>query len=245
MAGTEIAGRLFDRSEGVRGDAFCEVDSVFSWHRRPADVNLWNMGVLQPVKRYTPQEYYALERVAEYKSDYYDGEIFAMAGGTTRHSVIVINIGGELRQRLKGNPCAPYESNQRLKVLETGLRIYPEVSVYCGPLEYDEEDLFKETATNPTIVFEVLSPGTESYDRGFKSANYRRIASLKAYILVSQDAPHVEVYERQSDKLWLLREESKLDAEVELPGLGIALPLSEIYDRVEFPPPSIPQPPKE
>jgi Uma2 family endonuclease len=192
------------------------------------------MGLPDPAKRYTPEEYYRLERDASIKSDYYDGEMFDTVGGATRHSLIVMNIGGELRQRLKGNPCAPYDSNQRLKITATGLRVYPDVSVYCGPLEYDEEDANAETATNPIVLFEVLSPSTEVYDRGFKAENYRRIASLRAYVLVSQEKPHLEVYERQADNSWLLREENRLDAAVNLPPTNVILPLAEIYDRVEF-----------
>ncbi len=192
------------------------------------------MGLAQPIKRYTPEEYYRLEHDAEYKSDYYNGEIFAMAGGSSRHSLIVMNIGGELRQRLKGNPCAPYESNQRLKIKPTGLRAYPDVSIYCGHMEYDEDDPGSETATNPTILFEVLSRSTEAYDRGFKAENFRMIPSLRAYVLVSQDKPHVEVYERQADNSWVLREENRLEAAVQLPGIAVSLPLAEIYDRVNF-----------
>ena len=204
-----------------------------------------SMGLPKSVKRYTPQEYYALEREAEYRSDYYDGEIFAMAVGTTTHALIVLNIGGEIRQRLKGNPCAAYDSNQRLKVLATGLRCYPDVSVYCGKMEYDPEDSQRDTATNPTILFEVLSESTEKYDRGMKPLNYRRIKSLKAYVLISQDQPLVEVFERQQNNTWLLREESRLDASVNLPGAEIALPLAEIYDRVVFPPVKETPPPAE
>lgn len=205
------------------------------------------MTLPQPVKRFTPEEYYLLEREASYKSDYYDGEIFAMAGGSSRHSLIVMNIVGELRQQLKGKPCAPYESNQRLKIKATGLRVYPDVSVYCSPLEYDEHDVASETATNPTVLFEVLSPSTEGYDRGFKSENYRLISSLQAYILVSQETPHIEVFERQRDESWLLREEKQLSAAVQIAGISVNLPLAEIYDRIEFtasgkpPRPTIPQ----
>src|SRR4051794_35245398 len=126
----------------------------------------------QPVKRFTPAEYYALEREADYKSDYYRGEIFAMAGGSAGHSLITANIGGEVRQRLKGKPCRAYESNLRLGVLATGLRCYPDLSIYCGPLQFDPEDKSGETATNPTLLFEVLSKSTEGYDRGAKAENY-------------------------------------------------------------------------
>ncbi len=200
------------------------------------------MGLPTPIKRYTPQEYYALERAAEYRSDYYNGEIFAMAGGTSRHSDIMVNICGELRNRLRGRPCRPKESNQRLKVVATGLRFYPDVSVFCGPLVYDTEDLdMPETAVNPTMIFEVLSRSTESYDRGFKSENFRMIVSLKAYVLVAQDKPHVEMYERQADDHWLFSEVKGLDGNLELPAIGISLPMTEIYDGVEFK--EVPRPP--
>jgi Uma2 family endonuclease len=194
------------------------------------------MSVPHEIRRYTPQEYYALERAAAYKSDYYKGEIFAMSGGSSRHSLIAVNIAGELRQRLKGKPCAAYESNQRLKVKATGLRTYPDVSVYCGPLEYDPEDSQKETATNPTLLFEVLSPTTEAYDRGLKAENYRRVDTLHAYVLVSQDSPHVEVFERQTDGSWRFDEVRGIDASLTLAAIGVTLPVVEIYDRVEFGP---------
>lgn len=195
------------------------------------------MGLPQEKRSYTPEEYFRLEREAPYKSDYYNGEIFAMAGGTSRHSLIVMNIGGELRQRLKGAPCAAYESNQRLTIKSSGLRVYPDVSIYCGPLEYDELDTQSETATNPTVLFEVLSPSTEAYDRGLKSESYRQIVTLQAYVMISQDKPHVEIYERRPDGLWLLRDENGLNAVLKLTAVSVLLPLAEIYDRIEFLPP--------
>jgi Uma2 family endonuclease len=200
------------------------------------------MGLPQPVKRFTPAEYYRLEREAQYKSDYYDGEIFAMSGGTSKHSLICTNISGELRHRLKGKPCVAYESNLRLRIKATGLRTYPDVSVYCGALEHDDEDSGGETVTNPTVLFEVLSKTTEGYDRGFKAENYRQIESLRAYLLVSQNSAHVETYERQPDGSWLLREARGLNAMLAIPAIGIELPLAEIYDRVDF---STPAPPEE
>jgi Uma2 family endonuclease len=195
------------------------------------------MAIPKTVKRYTPQEYYALERLADYKSDYYQGEIFAMAGGTARHSLITMNIGREVGNRLKGKPCRAYESNLRMAVLATGLRTYPDVSVYCGPLIFDKADDGVETAVNPTVLFEVLSKSTEAYDRGLKSENYRRVESLRAYVLVSQDAPHAEIYERQTGGSWLLREVNTVGAALSIPALEIDLPLAEVYDGVEFPPP--------
>jgi Uma2 family endonuclease len=192
------------------------------------------MSLPQPQRRYTPQEYYALEREAAYKSDYYDGEIFAMAGGTIAHSLICSNLVREVGNRLKGGPCAAYESNLRLKVQATGLRCYPDVSVLCGGLERDPEDPKSETVTNPTVLIEVLSESTEAYDRGFKADNYRRIESLRAYVLVSQADAHVEVYERQAEGTWLLREAKGLEAQVRIPSIDVVLPLGDVYDRVEF-----------
>jgi len=186
------------------------------------------------IQRFTPQEYYDLERTAEYKSDYYNGEIFAMGGGTSRHSLIVMNIGGALWQRLRGKPCVAYESNLRLKVKATGLRTYPDVSVYCGPLERDVEDRDGETVTNPTALFEVLSPTTEAYDRGFKSENYRLIESLKVHVLVSQEKSHVEVFQRQADGSWRFSEVRDVNDVLPLSPIGVDLPLAEIYDRIKF-----------
>lgn len=188
----------------------------------------------QITKRYTPAEYYELERAAEYKSDYYDGEIFAMAGGTGEHSQITGNVIIAVGIRLRGGPCTVRESNLRMKVKATGLRTYPDAAVYCGPVEYDPDDGERRTALNPTVVFEVLSPSTEGYDRGFKAQHYRRIDSLRAYVFVAQDRAHVEVEQRQADGAWLLREVDGLDAVIRIEPLGIDLPLAEIYDRIPF-----------
>jgi len=175
-----------------------------------------------------------MERVATYKSDYYDGEIFNMSGGTARHSLITANLVVAIGYRLRGKPCVVYESNMRLKIISTGLRTYPDVGVYCAPLEYDPEDDGIETVTNPTVIFEVLSKTTEGYDRGFKAENYRKIETLKAYIFVSQTSPHVEITERQGDGTWKLSEASGIQAIVTVPGIGVDLPLAEVYDRVDF-----------
>ena len=185
-------------------------------------------------KRYTPQEYYALERKAEYRSDFFAGEIFAMAGGSTAHSLIKVNLTGELRSMLKGKRCGVYDSDQRLKVKTNGLRCYPDAAVYCGPLDYDEEDANTETATNPTVIFEVLSKSTEAYDRGLKAESYRTIESLKAYVLISQDRPHVELQERLPDGTWRLSWAAGMDGVIRLPDIGVEFSLGELYDRVDF-----------
>ena len=192
------------------------------------------MTLPQAVKRFTPGEYYRLERDALSRNEYYKGEIFAMAGGTATHSLICNNVSGEARARLKGGPCTVYESNLRLKVKATGLRTYPDVSIYCEPLEADDEDPYSETYTNPTVLFEVLSKSTEAYDRGAKPENYRKIESLRAYALISQYAPHVELYERQPSGNWLFREFLGLDATVTISSPALDLPMAEIYARVHF-----------
>lgn len=192
------------------------------------------MALPQTTHSYSVQEYYRLEQEDDYKSEYYAGEIFAMAGGSPRHSLISLNLAAELRQRLKGKPCAPYEGNLRLRVRATGLVTYPDAAVYCGPLEIDPEDAARQTATNPTLVVEVLSKSTEAYDRGKKAEHYRRIPSLQGYLLVAQHEPHVELFLRQPNGHWELSEASGLESVIAIPCLDLSLPLAEIYDRVEF-----------
>lgn len=179
----------------------------------------------------TPEEYYRMERVATEKHDYYQGEIFNMSGGTTNHSKIKTDLLIELGNQLRGKPCQPLDSDQRIKVLETGLRTYPDASVFCEEIEYDPEDDQKETAVNPTVVFEVLS---DSNDRGLKASNYRMIESLKAHLLISQNQPHVELYERLEDGDWRFKEVRGLDAEIGIPPIDVRLQLGEIYRRVSF-----------
>ena len=199
-----------------------------------------------PKKYYTPAEYYELEAKADYKSDYYNGEIYpcgevgpdgqliSMAGGSVRHSLICMNVGGELRQALKGGPCKVVESNVRLRILATGLRTYPDVSVYCGQRQHDSEDPAGQTLLNPTVLFEVLSPSTEGYDRGIKASHYRRIESLRVLALVSQTSPHVELHVRGDDGKWVIEEREGMDAVIELGAISARLPLSEIYADVDF-----------
>jgi Uma2 family endonuclease len=164
----------------------------------------------------------------------YDGEIFNRSGGTSRHSLICVNLVSELRQKLKGRPCTTYDSNLRLRVMSNGLRSYPDASVYCDRLQHDPEDDGVETATNPTVLVEVLSKSTEAYDRGFESRSYRTIESLKAYVLVSQTTPFVETFIRQPDGSRQMRESAGLDAVMSLAPIGAEISLAEIYERVEF-----------
>lgn len=192
------------------------------------------MGLAQPVTRLTPQDYLAIERAAPFKSEFYDGEMFAMAGGTPVHSLIGTNVAGEFRNKLRGKKCVPYNADLRIQVEPTGLFTYPDLSVICGPLQFGAGD---DTVTNPTLLVEVLSPSTEAYDRGQKFIHYRQIPSLQEYLLVSQSEPLLELYSRQpGGGLWTLRQATGLDARLEIPSLEISVELAEIYARVQFPP---------
>src|SRR5205085_7715167 len=153
-----------------------------------------NVTLPQPTRRYAPQEYLRAERDSAIRHEYYHGEVFAMAGGSPQHSLIISNVNGELRTRLKGSPCRAYESNLRVHVPRTTLYTYPDVSVICGELQFDPLDTGHETVLNPTLVVEVLSISTESWDRGGKFQNYRQMESLREYVLVSTDKPLVETF---------------------------------------------------
>ena len=134
-------------------------------------------------KHYTPEEYLALERQAQYKSEYYAGEIFAMAGASRWHNLIVTNVLRELSLQLKGRPCTTYPSAMRVKISPTGLYTYPDVTVVCGAARF--EDTQQDTLLNPTLIVEVLSESTEAYDRGGKFAHYRKLNSLLEYVLIT------------------------------------------------------------
>ena len=187
-----------------------------------------------PKHQFTFEEYLAKERVAEGKSEYYRGQIFAMAGGSPRHNTISVNISSSLRGRLRGSPCRPFNSDQRIRIQTNGLTTYPDVSVICGEFQVDSVD--RDAIVNPRVIFEVLSPSTESYDRGKKFELYRQLDSLEEYILVSQDEALIERFSRQENGSWLLTVFKGLNAEIELQTVAINLPFSEIYEDVKFGP---------
>jgi Uma2 family endonuclease len=190
------------------------------------------MAVL-PRRRYTPEEYLDLERAAEYRSEYFAGEIFAMAGASREHILIVANLTRELGTQLRGRQCETYPNDMRVKVTESGLYTYPDVAVVCGDPLFEDEEV--DTLLNPTVLIEVLSPTTEAYDRGKKFGHYRRLDSLQEYVLIAQDQPRIERYRRQQDQQWLLTETSGLTETVHLEAIDCHLALAEVYDRVRFP----------
>jgi Uma2 family endonuclease len=195
------------------------------------------MSLPAPLQRLTEAEYLEIERAAEFKSEFFEGEMFAMAGGTPQHSLIATNLAAEFRNQLKSGDCAPYNADLRIKIEATGLCTYPDLSVICGPLQFAPGT--DDTVLNPTLLAEVLSDSTEGYDRGKKFEHYRQIPTFQEYLLVSQKEPRIEQFIRQSDGRWVLNEAAGLDAMLELPSLRISLSLAEVFAKVKFVPASI------
>jgi Uma2 family endonuclease len=188
----------------------------------------------QPKVRFTPEEYLELERKAETKSEYLDGEMFAMPGVSWQHSKIVANIITDLNMQFMDRPFHVLGPELRVKVSPTGLYTYPDVFVTSN--EPVLEDDHHDTVLNPQVIFEVLSDSTESYDRGKKFAHYRALDSLREYFLVSQKEYRVERFTRQEDGNWLYSEVTDLEGSIEIPSVVCRLPLSRIYHKVDFKP---------
>jgi Uma2 family endonuclease len=186
----------------------------------------------QPKVRLTPQEYLALERKAEIKSEYFDGEMFAMSGVMREHSSIVVNITTELNIQFMDRPCEVHGPDMRVKVSATGLYTYPDIAAVCGEPEFEDEHL--DTFINPQLIIEVLSDSTESYDRGKKFAHYRAIDSLREYVLVSQTECRIERFSRQDDGNWLYSENTDPGGSIELTSVACRLSLSRVYQKVDF-----------
>ena len=180
-------------------------------------------------RAWTPTEYLAVERSSQGKYEYLDGEVFAMAGASEAHNLIVANVVGELRAALRKRPCKVYPSDMRMKVPATGLYTYPDASLVCHAPEF--EDAEADTLLNPQIIFEVLSDSTEDYDRGTKFKSYRSLPSLRDYVLVSQAEILVEHFVRQADGSWLLRER-RAGEQLELASIGCAIAVDELYLKV-------------
>lgn len=185
-----------------------------------------------PKRKLTPEEYLEMERKAEYKSEYFDGEIFAMAGAKRNHTKIVGNLCGLLWQHLKGKDCEFHPNDMRVFVPKTGLYTYPDLVVVCGEPKF--QDKVFDTLLNPILIIEVLSDTTETYDRGKKFQHYRSIESLQEYVLVSQDEARIEKYVKQGDGFWILSEAVGLDAKIKLDAIDCELALSEVFDKVNF-----------
>lgn len=192
----------------------------------------WQFVDVQAKLHLTPEEYLAIERQAETRSEFVDGLMVAKPGGSLRHGLIVANLVAELSSQLKGLPGIVCACDLRVHVPATGLYTYPDIVVVCG--EPRLEDQFFDTLLNPTLLVEVLSPTTEAYDRGKKFEHYRTIETLAEYLLIAQDEPRVEQYLRQEGNRWLLTAMAGLEGSLALPSIQCELALAEIYDKVSF-----------
>ena len=190
----------------------------------------------QPKTYLTPEEYLAIERQNEYKSEYIDGEMVAMVGASRRHNIITINLGREVSQQLKGRPCEAYVNDMRVRIASRReyAYTYPDVVVVCGEPQFEDGHL--DTLLNPTVLIEVLSESTELYDRGKKFSFYRTIESLAEYVLVAQDEHRVEQYVKQADGRWLLADHSLPEDVGELASVQCTLTLRDVYEKVVLPP---------
>lgn len=180
----------------------------------------------------TPEQYLEIERAAEFKSEYFKGEMFAIAGASLNHGRISRNLIMLLGGQLRGRRCELLASDQRLQVSQDGLYTYPDIVVFCGRPEFG--DGRPDTLIDATAIIEVLSPSTEDYDRGFKFEQYRRLKSLQDYIVLAQDRVHIEHSTRQPDNSWLLRETSDPTATIQIPSIECNFILAEAYESVDF-----------
>jgi Uma2 family endonuclease len=185
---------------------------------------------IQAKPRITSEEYLTRERAAETKSEYFDGEVFAMSGASRQHVAIVGNVVTALNNQLRGRDCAVYASDLRVKASPTGLYTYPDVVVVCGEGRFEDEHV--DTLLNPMVIVEVLSDSTADYDRGRKFKHYRMIDTFVEYVLIAQDKPHVEHFVRQSRTQWLFSETDRLDDTLTLRSIGCQLALAEVYAKV-------------
>lgn len=183
--------------------------------------------------QYTVEDYFFVDVGSPIRHEYYDGEIFAMSGGTRAHARIALNVASALDDALSDTPCEPYHSDMRLRT-PSGLYTYPDVSVVCGEPELigKEEET---TLLNPTLLVEVLSDSTRAYNRGQKFEMYRSIASLREYVLIEQKRPWVELRRRTREDTWTASTVESLDQSVHLASINVDLPLARIYRRVRFP----------
>lgn len=177
----------------------------------------------------SPEEYLIVERAAEYKSEYVDGEMYAMAGGSERHNLIAANVIIAIGTQLRNRPCRIYPSDLKIRVPNSKRFFYPDVSVVCGETQFADDA--RDVILNPILIVEVLSESTAAFDRGKKFHAYQQIESLQEYLLVAQDEHVVEHYIRQENNPWLYTKVGGLDAAIVLPTIKCQLALRDVYDK--------------
>lgn len=178
-------------------------------------------------KKITIEEYLQFENDSVEKHEFYNGEVFSMAGASPRHNKIFSNLFGKLAHRLTGKPCQPYGSDMRIHIPENTLFTYPDISIICGDIVPSEKD--KSTVIQPVVLIEILSPSTKDYDRGGKFKFYRDIPTLKEYILIDSESINMESFRINTALHWELEETRDLSEILRIPSVDIAIPLTEIY----------------
>ena len=180
----------------------------------------------------TEAEYLAFERASEIKHEFRDGYVYDTSGASRAHSLICSYTNWHLIDQLRDGPCEVYQSDMRVKVQAAGSYAYPDISVVCGEAQLADNEF--DTLLNPVLIIEVLSPSTEYYDRGRKFWHYRQLESLREYILIAQDRPHVERYLRQDDDTWVLTDVIGLETSLQLGSVEATLVLATVYEKVTF-----------
>jgi Uma2 family endonuclease len=180
----------------------------------------------------TPEQYLEIERKAEFKSEYFDGVMFTMAGAKEAHNLLAMNVGFALHPQLRSRPCRIYANDMRVRVSATVLYTYPDVIAVCGERHFLDDQ--RDTLLNPNLIVEVLSPTTEAYDRGRKFEYYKAIESFTEYLLISSDRVHVDLFRRQRDGDWLLKSAERMEDVFELQSVGCRLSLADLYEQVEL-----------
>lgn len=191
------------------------------------------MGAAEAIRHVSLEDYFVLAEQSVDKLEYYAGEVFAMAGGTYHHDVIITNLLAELRFKLKGKSCRPNGGNLRIRTT-SGLYTYPDATVTCGKPEFDPRDRKEMTLVNPTALFEVTSDSSDAYDRGAKFGFYKHIPTLMAYVIIAQDRAQVEVWRRHELGGWDPEVFTGLEATARIACIEMELPLSELYADVEL-----------
>jgi Uma2 family endonuclease len=186
----------------------------------------------QPKSFLTPEQYLEIERHADFKSEYFNGEMFAMAGAREAHNIVVGNLLAALHGQLRARPCRVYPSDMRVHVKSTGLYTYPDVTAVCGERRFVDGQT--DTLLNPALIVEVLSPSTEAYDRGRKFEQYQSIESLREYLIVASDRMHADLYSRQPDGRWLLTSAHRLEDVLNLESIDVRIALSDLYEKVDL-----------
>lgn len=174
----------------------------------------------------TAEEYLEIERAATEKSEFYKGECFAMAGASRRHNILSLNMATGLHRHLRNKPCQPYMADMRLHIEAHDHYTYPDILVVCDERAYVEEDIVNDA----TVIAEVLSPSTESYDRGKKFLHYQSLPSLQEYILISQETMLVEIYQRRDNGEWLYHALSEPVDKLHISSIEFSCLLSELYE---------------